>query len=698
MHGIARLINRGPCPLRRASIQFLQKHYDIQNRSLFMGKVRLSRSFMNQFKNVYNLPPAPIEITPTISQTQFNAETVHAVGYLVKVDSLSKELVFARMVGTSGRGETLQLITRNPQICQQLRDAVINSPISIAGKFRLKKSNVVAEQAQSTKPSSHRREDVSIKSLEIDLLELTCLNSFPHHIRVAKDQVFLPEHRHMQIRYDFGLRERLAFRSDVAKAVREYLHDFQEVETPILFKSTPEGAKEFLVPSRKYGHAYALPQSPQQYKQILMASGIEKYLQFARCFRDEDLRADRQPEFTQIDIELAFAGGNKVMRLAEGLIKYIYHKFSDRVPAINIEKKGSCQQENFPVMTYDHAMSYHGTDKPDTRITGLITQINEATSIDLCTMLTTIADPIIECCKLRLNASPNEIKRFINNFMKSPDAEPFISNPDGAPGFAYYDTSKPLSGLQIFGFEGAATLKKIYEQKTRVHYEDDQIYAMEKEFAEGDLFLIQARPNLSHSGGSTSLGLLRRALYKAAVECKLVEPDKRHHYLWVTEFPMFTLDSIETVGQDSNSGLHATHHPFTAPKTEDDVDMLSVEPLKARADHYDLVVNGIELGGGSRRIHLAEMQKYVMRDVLKMSSKRMDDFSHLLGALAAGCPPHAGIALGFDRLIAVLTNKDSIKDVIAFPKSSKGDDLMVKSPSKISDVELARYHILLKIM
>ncbi|CCU74795.1 aspartyl-tRNA synthetase, partial [Blumeria hordei DH14] len=497
MHGIARLINRGPCPLRRASIQFLQKHYDIQNRSLFMGKVRLSRSFMNQFKNVYNLPPAPIEITPTISQTQFNAETVHAVGYLVKVDSLSKELVFARMVGTSGRGETLQLITRNPQICQQLRDAVINSPISIAGKFRLKKSNVVAEQAQSTKPSSHRREDVSIKSLEIDLLELTCLNSFPHHIRVAKDQVFLPEHRHMQIRYDFGLRERLAFRSDVAKAVREYLHDFQEVETPILFKSTPEGAKEFLVPSRKYGHAYALPQSPQQYKQILMASGIEKYLQFARCFRDEDLRADRQPEFTQIDIELAFAGGNKVMRLAEGLIKYIYHKFSDRVPAINIEKKGSCQQENFPVMTYDHAMSYHGTDKPDTRITGLITQINEATSIDLCTMLTTIADPIIECCKLRLNASPNEIKRFINNFMKSPDAEPFISNPDGAPGFAYYDTSKPLSGLQIFGFEGAATLKKIYEQKTRVHYEDDQIYAMEKEFAEGDLFLIQARPNLS---------------------------------------------------------------------------------------------------------------------------------------------------------------------------------------------------------
>jgi aspartyl-tRNA synthetase len=236
---------------------------------------------------------------------------------------------------------------------------------------------------------------------------------------------------------------------------------------------------------------------------------------------------------------------------------------------------------------------------------------------DLVNMLTSIKNPIIEACKLRLNSDPETIQSFVRKFMDSPDAELFRLNIDGAPGFSIYDSRRPLEGLQTLGFEGAEELKSFYARLPRSPADDEETHEIKTAFADGDLLLIQARENLRFSGGSTMLGKLRLAIYKAALAQGLVEPDLRHHYLWVVDFPMFTLDNAADPGQGGAAGFSATHHPFTAPKSVFDVDLLLTDPLKATADHYDLVVNGVELGGGSRRIHNAEMQIFIMRDILK---------------------------------------------------------------------------------
>ncbi|XMA11915.1 hypothetical protein WAI453_004706 [Rhynchosporium graminicola] len=314
-------------------------------------------------------------------------------------------------------------------------------------------------------------------------------------------------------------------------------------------------------------------------------------------------------------------------------------------------------------------------------------------------MITSIPAPRVEAFKLRLDASPKKVQKFIRKFMDSPDAEPFKNNVDGAPGICVFDSSQPIEGLQIFGFEGAEKLKAIWKQEINLphlDYDDTGTRDSRRNFEDGDLIIMQARPNLlSLSGGSTAIGRLRSAIYKAAIAEELIEPDLSHRYLWVTKFPMFTPNNASDPGQGGTAGFSATHHPFTAPASAKDVDLLLTDPLRAIADHYDLVVNGVELGGGSRRIHNAEMQRFIMRDILKMSPERINDFSHLLTALESGCPPHAGFALGFDRLVAILTGRESIKDVIAFPKSSKGEDMMVRSPSKMTDKELATYHLAL---
>lgn len=233
-------------------------------------------------------------------------------------------------------------------------------------------------------------------------------------------------------------------------------------------------------------------------------------------------------------------------------------------------------------------------------------------------MLTSLQDPIIEAYKLRLNCEPSEVQDFVRKFMDSPDAEPFISNVDGAPGICVYDARKPVEGLQIFGFEGAENLKALYAGLARSEYQDEEAHQIDTTFEDGDLVIVQARENLPYSGGSTVLGKLRLAIHKAAVAEGLITLDPAHHYLWVTKFPMFTLNNNTDPGQGGASGFSATHHPFTAPMSAEDVDLLLSDPLKAKADHYDLVVNGVELGGGSRRIHNAEMQKFVMRDILKV--------------------------------------------------------------------------------
>jgi len=314
-------------------------------------------------------------------------------------------------------------------------------------------------------------------------------------------------------------------------------------------------------------------------------------------------------------------------------------------------------------------------------------------------MLTYIKDPIIEACKIRLDGDIQTVQKFVKDFMDSPEAEDFKRNPDGAPGIFVYDLRRPLQGLQAFGFEGAEDLKDFYSQVPQGSYgfPDPRGRDIVSTFDSGDLLLLQARPNLPHTGGSTYLGKLRLAIYNFAIAQGLLAREPLHRYLWVTDFPMFTLDNSTDPGQGGKAGFSATHHPFTAPKTAVDVDLLLTEPLKARAAHYDLVVNGVELGGGSQRIHNAEMQKFIMRDILKMSEERMKDFSHLFEALRAGCPPHAGLAIGFDRMIAVMLGRESVKDVIAFPKNNRGEDVMVRSPTLMTESQQKGYHLRVEI-
>lgn len=590
-------------------------------------------------------------------------------GYLGTRRDASKSLTFAELHDMH-LSSTIQLVSTptkgvdgSDEAHQLLRNVEEHTPVAVSGTVKARK----APKSNTTGDQNH----VLITGAEIKIEKITPLNAFPRDIIMAGDTVFSPEQRHLQIRNDRTVRQALAFRSRAARLVRDELctkHDFAEIETPLLFKSTPEGAREFLVPTRAAEHAYALPQSPQQYKQILMASGIPRYMQLAKCFRDEDLRADRQPEFTQVDLEMAFATGEDVMSIIEGVARRLW---AEMLGHTDLPAK-------FDRMTYEEAMSKYGSDKPDLRLGSEIRKVGYMLPQDLVMKIGPLNDPIVECMKVPISEEPDETRKFVNTFMDSPEAQPFIQNPEGQPGIFIYDSRKPLQGLQPFGFEAAEQLEEALELE------------------DGDVVVIQARKDAPFSGGSTPIGNLRLALHKSAVKQGLAPAPEGFAFTWVTDFPLFSPIDENEPGQGGAAGISSTHHPFTAPKTPEDVDLLLEDPLQVTADHYDLVVNGVELGGGSRRIHSAQMQEFIMRETLKMSDERMKDFAHLIEVLRAGCPPHAGIALGFDRLIAVMLGRESVRDVIAFPKSGKGEDLLVKSPTKMTEAQLETYHLRLR--
>jgi aspartyl-tRNA synthetase len=300
-------------------------------------------------------------------------------------------------------------------------------------------------------------------------------------------------------------------------------------------------------------------------------------------------------------------------------------------------------------------------------------------------MITHLDNPVVEAFRFRPTSNEDahlsDTSEFVDKFMKNLSS-PLAKNPDGAPVALVVNSKKPLRGLSPLGYDGVARLES--GEPGLEEFAD---------LEDGDVLFFQAREDKPFQGGSTAFGTLRNLLYQAAVSAGLLPHDPNFHFLWVTDFPMFTPENETDPGQGGTAGFSATHHPFTAPLTDDDVELLATDPLRARADHYDLVVNGVELGGGSRRIHVAKLQEYVMRDILKMTDEGVAQFSHLLEALRAGCPPHAGFALGFDRLVALLTYTDSVRDVIAFPKSMKGEDLSVKSPGKLTSEQLETYHL-----
>ncbi|KAI5800770.1 tRNA synthetases class II-domain-containing protein [Pyronema domesticum] len=488
---------------------------------------------------------------------------------------------------------------------------------------------------------------------EIVLKKLIQLNSVDPTLIYTPETVFPPEKRHLQLRTDAKLAAALRLRALVASVARHCLQKmgFLEVETPLLFKSTPEGAREFLVPSRNKGHAYALPQSPQQYKQILMASGVARYFQFAKCFRDEDLRADRQPEFTQLDMEVSFARKEDMMKLIQKLMEVVFFR------TMNITLPFG-----FKRMTYTEAMMSYGTDKPDMRHGYL-----KIHKVILPNKSETLEAFHIRAGTATLTAMTAIHTQFLTTYKSKYSFRSYIAGESSALGI-------PDVGLTASDIEAI----------------NDRL-----EISEGDIVILKRRLK-PFSGGSTTMGKLRQGLINIAVEHDVISmPEKALEFLWVYDFPLFSPVTSDEPGQGGLAGLASTHHPFTAPH-EEDYDLLATDPLKVRAEHYDLVLNGVELGGGSRRIHDAKLQRYILEEVIRVPKERMGQFEHLIKVLDSGCPPHAGIALGFDRLIAMMSDTESIREVIAFPKNSNGVDPLVDSPGKVGEEELAVYGLQLQ--
>ena len=450
----------------------------------------------------------------------------------------------------------------------------------------------------------------------------------------------------------------MRLRSKAATAARVYMDEqgFLEIETPTLFKSTPEGAREFLVPSRiNPGEFYALPQSPQQFKQILMCAGVEKYFQLARCYRDEDLRADRQPEFTQVDIEASFIDREDVYALIEGLLGRIWKSVLGKdIPA------------SFPRISFEEAMNRFGIDKPDTRFG-------------------------MELVDFTDDFKESQFKVFSGAIAKGGVVK--AMNARGLADATQGQIQTMTEYAQSLGAKGLAFIKvENGEWKSPIvkFFTDAEKEALttKLEIQEGDLILFAADEWLR---ACEILGRIR--LYCAEVlqkQGKLTIDPNRFDFLWVIEFPLLSFDK-------EMNRWYSSHHPFTAP-VEEDIPFLTSDPKRVRGQHYDIVVNGVELGGGSIRIHQPKVQETVFRDVLQLPEDAIKErFGYMLEAFKYGCPPHGGIALGFDRLISLLCGADSIREVIAFPKTAKGTDLMAQSPAPAEPRQLRDLHIEVKV-
>lgn len=441
----------------------------------------------------------------------------------------------------------------------------------------------------------------------------------------------------------------LKTRSVINKAVRDFLaeEDFMDIETPVLSKSTPEGARDYLVPSRVHpGEFYALPQSPQIYKQLLMLSGMERYYQIVKCFRDEDLRADRQPEFTQIDIEKSFTDQEDIIEMNERLIQHVMKTV-----------KGLDIPAPFPRITFDDAMARYGVDKPDTRF-GMelqdLTAFSE--SVDFKVFKSAVESGGSVKAIVVKDAASDYSRKDIDKL------EAFVKN-YGAKGLAWMKMNE--EGLQ-------GPIAKFFDEDKKS--ELSELLALEA----NDLILFAAdKDSVVHA----SLGNLRNKLAK---DLNLIDKGQ-FNFIWVTDWPLFEYD--EELGR-----YFAAHHPFTSPKAED-IDKLESAPHEVKANAYDIVLNGYELGGGSIRINDAELQERMFRVLGFSDEERDSQFGFLIEAFKYGAPPHGGIAYGLDRFVMLLTGSDNIRDVIAFPKTQNASDLMMDAPSDVSKDQLKELHI-----
>jgi len=542
---------------------------------------------------------------------------------------------------------------------QGVVQVVFNPELSSASHEKaqsLRSEYVVAVQGSVVaRPEGTVNPRLSTGEIEVIAKELKILNTSKTPPFLIEDEEKVAEDTRLKYRYlDLrrpSLQKNLILRHKVAKEVRSYFDrsGFLDVETPMLTKSTPEGARDFLVPSRlDPGHFYALPQSPQLFKQILMISGFDRYFQIVRCFRDEDLRSDRQPEFTQIDVEMSFVTVQDIQKTMEGLMAHIFKE----VVGINLELP-------FPVLSYDDAMSRYGVDKPDIRFGMELKDVTEA----------------LKNSSFQVFKDAIEGKGTIKAINVKGGSSFSRKQIDELTHFVYAYGAKGLMSAKIVQNGWQSSIQKFITEAERKAV-DDVLKA-----SENDLLLFMAGPT---KVVNQSLANLRLHLGE---KLGLIPKDE-YRFVWILDFPLLEYD--ETEGR-----FVAVHHPFTAPKDED-ISKLKDHPESVKAKAYDLVLNGSEIGGGSIRNHLREVQSLLFEKLGMGEEEARERFGFLLEALEYGTPPHGGIAFGFDRLIMILSHSDSIRDVIAFPKTQKGTCLMTEAPSKVDPKQLDELWIKVK--
>jgi aspartyl-tRNA synthetase len=556
-------------------------------------------------------------------------ETVTLCGWVQK----SRDLGGTTFIDVRDRYGLTQLVL-NTDTDATLREA----GRQLGREFVIKVTGNVVER-------SNKNTKIPTGEIEITITELEILNAAKIPPFLIEDETdggeeLRAKYRYLDLRRN-PIRNNLVLRHKMAQEIRKYLDglDFIEVETPVLIKSTPEGARDFVVPSRMNpGEFYALPQSPQTFKQLLMVSGFDRYFQIVKCFRDEDLRADRQPEFTQIDCEMSFITQEDILNIFEGLTRHLFKTV-----------KG-LELGDFPRMQYADAMRLYGSDKPDTRFGMQFVELNDVVKGKGFSIFDNAELVVGINAKGCANYTRKQIDE-LTEWMKRPQI--------GATGLIYCRHNED------------GTLKSSVDK----FYNEEELakWSAAFETEKGDLILILA--------GQTDK--VRKQLNELRLEIggRLGLRDKNTFApLWVLDFPLLEWD-------EETERYHAMHHPFTSPKPED-IAMLDTDPKNVRANAYDLVINGTEIGGGSIRIHDRALQSLMFKHLGFSQEEAQKQFGFLMDAFEYGAPPHGGIAFGFDRLTSIFAGLDSIRDVIAFPKNNSGRDVMIDSPSTIADAQL----------
>jgi aspartyl-tRNA synthetase len=561
-------------------------------------------------------------------------QTVILCGWLQKIRNLGG-MTFIDLRDRYGITQLVFNMETNAALCETAR--------KLGREYVLKISGRVSER-------SNKNPNIPTGDIEIIADTLTVLNSSqtpPFTIEENTDggEDLRMKYRYLDIRRN-PVKDALILRSQVAAATRNYLssQSFIEVETPVLIKSTPEGARDFVVPSRMNpGEFYALPQSPQTFKQLLMVAGLDKYYQIVKCFRDEDLRADRQPEFTQIDCEMSFVEQEDVLQTFEGLIRYLFKEVKNiDLPSI-------------PKMSYADAMKYYGNDKPDLRFEMKISSLTDIVK----GKNFKVFDDAEEVIAISVTGAATWTRKQLDELTE------WVKRPQIG-----------MSGLIYARFNDDGSVKSSVDK----FYNEDELkkWVAQCNSSNGDLILVLAGPSAKTRKAMSELRL------EMGNRLGLRNKDE-YRVLWVLDFPLLERS-------EENNRWHAMHHPFTSPKPED-MHLLEKDPGAIRANAYDLVINGVEIGGGSIRIHDRALQQQMFR-VLGFSDKdAQDQFGFLMNAFEFGAPPHGGIAFGLDRLCSLLGGVDSIRDFIAFPKNNAGRDVMIESPSKISEEQLKELHL-----